>query len=203
MTIDLGDENVWAVFPLQTVLFPGGALPLRIFEPRYIDMVGNCLRQGREFAVVAITQGHEARPGAAFHSHGTLARIESWDQGEDGLLHLLARGTERCRVLDHITAPNGLVQARCARVAETATPVSADFAYLARLAESVFLERPELAPARPWLFDDAAWLAYACADLMPLDLGTRLAILTLDGATEKLAKVANLLPPPASTTGLH
>lgn len=198
MTIDLGDENVWALFPLQTVLFPGGALPLRIFEPRYVDMVGNCLRHDREFVVVTIAEGHEARPGATFHRHGTLARIESWDQGEDGLLHLLARGTERCDVLDHVTAANGQVHARCARIAETASPVPADFAYLARLAEAVYLEHPELAPARPWRFDDAAWLAYACADLMPLDLGTRLAVLTLDGDAEKLAMVANLLPPPTA-----
>lgn len=203
MTIDLEDDNVWALFPLQTVLFPGGALPLRIFEPRYVDMVGACLRRGREFAVVAIARGHEARPGATFHNHGTLARIESWDQGGDGLLHLLARGTQRCHVLDHVTAASGLVHARCARIGEATTPVQAEYVYLAKLVESLYSERPELARPQPWLFDDATWLAYACADLIPLDLNARLDLLTLDNASEKLAKLANLLPPPAPMTALH
>ena len=78
-----------ALFPLRTVLFPGGALPLRIFEPRYVDMVRDCLRDERPFGVVPILHGPEAGAPADFHPSGVLADIESWDLGDDGLLHLL------------------------------------------------------------------------------------------------------------------
>jgi Lon protease-like protein len=86
-----------ALFPLNTVLFPGGGLPLRIFETRYIDMVSRCMKGVQGFGVCLIQEGHEAGK-TKMHRVGTLAEIGDWNRGEDGLLNILAQGTQRFRV---------------------------------------------------------------------------------------------------------
>jgi Lon protease-like protein len=93
------------LFPLRSVLFPGGYLPLRIFEPRYLDMVQRCHAQGEPFGVVSLTEGQEVRQrdGAgfqreAFHTVGTLARIEHFAHEQPGLIQLRTRGTQRFRL---------------------------------------------------------------------------------------------------------
>ena len=84
------------LFPLNTVLFPGGPLPLRIFETRYLDMVSRCMKDDLPFGVLLIREGAEVGP-AATCDVGTLARIVDWYQGSDGLLGVTAIGTERFR----------------------------------------------------------------------------------------------------------
>ncbi|HEY7377666.1 MAG TPA: LON peptidase substrate-binding domain-containing protein, partial [Steroidobacteraceae bacterium] len=96
-----------ALFPLNTVLFPGGPLPLRIFEPRYIDMVRRCLREQRGFGVVLIRSGNEVGP-AEFESVGTLARIVDFHALSDGLLGLVNVGERRFRVISRRRQDDGL-----------------------------------------------------------------------------------------------
>src|SRR3954468_20928573 len=89
------------LFPLSTVLFPGGVLPLRIFEVRYLDMIGKCYKAGAPFGVVSLTQGSEVRqPGSteAFAQVGTLATIHDFEQPQSGLMLLRATGTQRFRI---------------------------------------------------------------------------------------------------------
>src|SRR6202008_4409888 len=86
------------LFPLNPVLFPGGPLPLRIFEPRYLDMVRRCLREKTGFAVVMLTDGEEARGEASFAATGTEAVIVDFDRLEGGLLGISCLGRERIRV---------------------------------------------------------------------------------------------------------
>lgn len=95
------------LFPLNTVLFPGGALPLRIFETRYIDMLSRCLKAGQGFGVCLIQEGKETGK-AKLHRVGTLAEIGDWNRGEDGLLHILAKGSARFRVLNTRIQADGL-----------------------------------------------------------------------------------------------
>jgi len=85
------------LFPLRTVLFPGGLLPLRIFEPRYVDMVGRCMREGGEFGVLLITDevGAETGPVASLAEIGTTARVVDFHALPDGLLGLMCRGARR------------------------------------------------------------------------------------------------------------
>jgi len=92
--VSIGSSRI-PLFPLHTVLFPGGALPLQIFEPRYLDLVRECMRTGGGFGVVPIREGREAGGSAQSHSIGTLARIEDWSQGRNGLLNILVRGSAR------------------------------------------------------------------------------------------------------------
>jgi uncharacterized protein len=179
-----------ALFPLRTVLFPGGALPLRIFEPRYLDMVRDCLRDDRPFGVVPIRSGQEAGGPAAFYPHGVLARIESWDQGDDGLLHLLARGTERFRVVADQRRADGLIVAAVELRTEQHAAVPPEHAALGELLDAIYAEHPELAPAERPREPDAGWLAYRLAELLPLSIRGALEVLELDEPTLRLARVA-------------
>ena len=100
-----------ALFPLNTVLLPGGPLPLRIFEPRYLQMVSECLKHDRPFGVCLIAKGKEAGEAPVAHEYGTLARIEDWSQLPDGHLGITARGGERFIVRNTRVAANQLVTA--------------------------------------------------------------------------------------------
>ena len=108
-TSDSSAKDNIALFPLHSVLFPGGALPLRIFEARYVDMISDCMRCESPFGVIAINEGSEVGATPTFHSTGTLATIETWDQGPDGLLHIRARGTQRFHILSHHVRGGGLL----------------------------------------------------------------------------------------------
>lgn len=100
------------LFPLNTVLFPGGVLPLRVFEVRYLDMVRKCHRAGAPFGVVALARGHEVRQAGALpeslYSVGTLAMIEHLDELQAGLMHVRCRGIARFRVVRQQLLPHGL-----------------------------------------------------------------------------------------------
>ena len=96
----LSGERIAALplFPLHTVLFPQGLLPLKVFEARYVDMVGQCLRDGTPFGVVQLHEGNEAGrdPLVRFDDGGTLALIEAVDAARPGILLLRCRGGHRC-----------------------------------------------------------------------------------------------------------
>ena len=87
------------LFPLRTVLFPGMALPLRVFEERYKVMVSELLASGGVFGVVLIREGAEVGGGAVPHDFGTTARIEECTDLEDGRFALTVRGRQRFRLL--------------------------------------------------------------------------------------------------------
>lgn len=93
------------------MLFPGGSLPLRIFETRYMDMAKACLRDGAPFGICLIREGREVGAPATPFEVGTLATIESWDMQQLGLLHIVARGGQRFRVVNHRAQPDGLLRA--------------------------------------------------------------------------------------------
>ena len=93
------------LFPLGTVLFPGGFLPLRIFEVRYLDMIGKCHKNGVPFGVVSVTQGTEVRrPGGpiggaeSFSAIGTPAVIREFETPQPGLMQIECIGTQRFRI---------------------------------------------------------------------------------------------------------
>lgn len=187
-----------ALFPLSTVLFPGGHLPLRIFEARYVDMVSACMRNNEEFGVVGISAGSEVGSGAQFHPVGTLARIESFDQGQDGLLNIAARGTRRFEVTDYETAKNGLASGHLRLLPETTEAVPPEYSNLQSLLQQVYSSHPELAPAEPWPQDDAAWLGWRLCELLPLPVAAKAQILALESAAARLASVAGYLAEPAA-----
>lgn len=178
------------LFPLQTVLFPGSLLPLRIFETRYLDMISNSLREARPFGVVAIRAGREVGPTPDFFPFGTTATIESFDQGGDGLLHVRVLGTARFRVESQLVQSNALLVAKITSVPVAADhTIPAELAYLRALLADIFAAHPTHVPYRDWQMDSALWVAYRLAEMLPLATATKVAILQADSGLAALSRL--------------
>ena len=189
------------LFPLNAVLFPGGLLPLRIFEARYMDMVTRCLREGTRFGVCLIAAGSEVGEPALPRTFGTEAAVVASDMDEPGILNIVVRGERRFRVLDHELQRDGLLTATVAWVVEPPVqPVPAAVAALVPLLAGILGELAERFPDPPQL-DDAAWVGARYAELLPIPLAARQALLELDDVLgrleiiEQFLKQHRLLPP--------
>lgn len=126
------------LFPLKTVLLPGNTLGLKIFEPRYLDMIANCMRENSLFGVVLIHKGEEALGEADIHSVGTTATINDWQHRADGLLGITALGMERFQILTTRTQSDGLTLADIKILDET-TPleIPEQFHYMLELLDHI------------------------------------------------------------------
>jgi Lon protease-like protein len=189
------------LFPLKAVLFPGGLLPLRIFEQRYIEMAKSCLRDGQPFGVCLILRGDEvaktgSRPAPApeFASIGTLATIGTWDMPQLGILHVTTEGGARFEVRSHAVQPDGLVVAEATPIApEPPVPLDERNRPLADLLD-VLVNRigpQHFGPARA--FDDASWVGYRLAEILPLPLSIKQNMLEINDADIRLATLRRYL----------
>lgn len=186
------------LFPLGTVLFPGAPLPLRIFEPRYLDMVSGCLRNDRPFGVCLIRSGSETGAPAEPYPVGTLARIVDWNRDDRGLLTITAVGQERFRTLETRAAPDRLLLGRCEPLAEREEQVPYEHEPLAQLARD-FLERfgwgahrpPPPAGEASW--SDAAWAGYRVAEILPIPAVRAQHLLELDDPLARLRELDRIV----------
>lgn len=157
------------LFPLQTVLFPGGPLPLRIFEPRYLDMISRCMKTETGFGIVLVREAESSM--ATTWELGTLARIVDWDQLRDGTLGIVVLGGSRFLIRDTRVEEDGLNTGVVEFLEhETALRLPERFRDLARLIQSVYGELgPHYRHVRPD-FDDASWVGFRLAELLPIEL---------------------------------
>jgi uncharacterized protein len=193
------------LFPLGAVLFPGGVLPLRIFEVRYLDMINRCHRAGAPFGVVSLTQGHEVRqPGAqreAFSTVGTLATIASLEQVQPGLLVIRASGEQRFRIRASDQLKHGLWVADVEQIeADMAVPVPDDLKATATALGNVIrsLQDKEVPPQQmplqpPWRLDDCGWVSNRWCELLPLPVALKQRLMELDNPLVRLELVADVL----------
>lgn len=184
------------LFPLSTVLFPGGQLQLRIFERRYLDMVRECARNGGGFGVCLILQGQEVGEPALPAAIGTEARIVDFHNREDGLLGILAEGGERFRVSRTRVRSDGLVLGDAERwEAEASCMVPVEFALLQTIAERLIEKMaPHWRHASPAQYDNASWLGFRLAELLPLDANEQQRMLEITNPVLRLAELRDLLP---------
>ena len=158
------------LFPLNTVLFPGGPLPLRIFETRYLDMISECLKADVPFGVLLIRDGQEAGPATTYEV-GTLARIVDWYRGSDGLLGITAVGTQRFRLLSTERQGDGLNVGEVERLPDIDTmALPAEFSALPEILASVIDDLGRLYENLERRYEDAAWVAYRFAEILPVEL---------------------------------
>jgi Lon protease-like protein len=175
------------LFPLGAVLFPGGPLPLRIFEARYIDLVSRCLRDGSGFGVVLIREGAEAGGPALTFDVGTYACIVDFSQQDDGLLGIRAQGERRFRILERRRARDGLNVADVEWLPEDpVVPVPVEFADLGPALEAVLEQVGEPYASLERRLDDAAWVAGRLAEIVPIPPGHKQHCLELDDPVERL-----------------
>jgi Lon protease-like protein len=185
-------ENL-ALFPLNTVLFPGGRLPLRIFEQRYMEMAKACLRDGTPFGVCLIREGAEVGAPATPSEIGTLAKIAGWDMPQLGLLQVTARGEQRFRILDRQVQADGLARALVETLPEDSdSAIPNDCVNCARLLERVIEQQPSLFE-RPHRLDSAAWVGSRLAEILPLPLAVKQQLLELGDARARLERLSGFL----------
>jgi Lon protease-like protein len=182
------------LFPLNTVLFPGGPLPLRIFEARYLDMVSDCLRNDRPFGVCLISAGAEAGSPAETVAVGTLARIVDWSQLEGGLLGVTARGERRFELLARQVRPDRLIIG-AARVLpdEEGRPVPGHLQALAALLTQFMEHVGGHYRGLETRYDDAAWVSYRLCELLPIPLARKQYFLELQDPVQRLEQLSRIV----------
>ena len=174
------------IFPLQTVLYPDGPLPLRIFEPRYLSMVSRCLQRDEGFGVLLIREGSEIGD-AETYDIGTIAEIVDWYQAEGGLLGVTAKGTDRFRLESFERQDDGLYVGRVEVLGrETPAPLPEEYRSLQTVLSDILDELGDHYSAFPKAFDDATWVSYRLAELLPLPLPTKQIMLEMVDAPQRL-----------------
>ncbi|MBA2673754.1 LON peptidase substrate-binding domain-containing protein [Ramlibacter sp.] len=192
------------LFPLGAVLFPDGVLPLRIFEVRYLDMVGKCHKAGAPFGVVSLTQGNEVRqPGVreAFATVGTLATIVEFETPGPGLMLVRAHGAQRFRIQSSDQLKHGLWVADVERLApDKVVEIPDDLKPAATALEKVILslqlralDANQLPVAPPWKLDDCGWVANRWCELLPLPISLKQRLMELDNPLVRLELVSDVL----------
>jgi Lon protease-like protein len=181
------------LFPLNTVLFPGGLLPLQVFEQRYMQMTKACLRDGTRFGVCLIRHGAEVGAPATPEAVGCTARILHWDMQQLGVLRIVAQGDRRFRVGATRVQDDGLVLGEIELLAEeTEAPVPPAFERCQALIEQIVAEHGERIFAKPFRLESSAWVSARLAEVLPLPAGMKQSLLELD-APARLEALDRLL----------
>jgi Lon protease-like protein len=183
------------LFPLKTVLVPGASLALRVFEPRYLDLVRECGRNASTFGVCLLLEGEEAGIAASTAAVGTEAAIEDFGTGDGGLLALHVRGRRRFQARRTRVRDNGRVVAtvdwRDVDVDDELRPEHAVLGQVLRhILEQVGGEHAQAAATR---LDDAAWVGWRLVELLPLSDRQRQALLQQDDPHERLDELLALV----------
>jgi Lon protease-like protein len=183
------------LFPLGSVLFPSGPLSLRIFEPRYVDMVSRCLREQIGFVVILLVDGPAVDRASSYAAAiGTEARIVDFNRLEDGLLGIRCLGANRVRVLRSWREPDGLNMGEVIDVPDQeVVEIPEPHSYLVDILRRVY---PELAEAYEGVeprWQEAGWVANRLAEIAPLDAKVRQRLLEQLDPIERLRFIGPLI----------
>ncbi|HSS07649.1 MAG TPA: LON peptidase substrate-binding domain-containing protein [Rhodanobacteraceae bacterium] len=184
------------LFPLSAVLFPGGPLALRIFEQRYLDLVRDCARRSCGFGVCLILQGREAGEPAVPAAVGTVARITDFYTLPDGLLGISAEGGERFQVTTTRVRDNGLVHGEVRFwPEEPRVPVPPEHGLLATILERLIEKAGgPFAKAERSCYDDASWVGFRLAEMLPIEQPDRQRLLQVTDPVERLSCLTHYVP---------
>ena len=174
----MSDQGI-PIFPLRTIFFPGSKLPLRIFEPRYLDMVSACMRSKREFGIILSRK--VPQPGMLeTYATGTLATIIDWNQGNDGLLGITVLGTNKFELLSMIKQEDGLNIGEI-KIIEREEDFKAppNFDNMISLLEAI-LDDIDLYDDKEKFFESASWISFRFAEILPLKIEDKQKCLEID-----------------------
>lgn len=189
------------LFPLQTVLFPAGLLMLKVFEARYLDLIGKCLRESQPFGVIALNQGEEVRrPGgqsAVLETHGVLAELLEVDSAQSGILEVRCRGTRRFALQSSKQQPDGLWLGEIELLDddESVVPSAALSGSAEGLANAIsaLREQGSVPFLEPFRFDDAGWTANRWCEILPLSTAAKQKLMVLQDPLIRLQLVDEFL----------
>jgi Lon protease-like protein len=189
------ENSVISLFPLHTVLFPGGPLPLRIFETRYTDMVRNCMREQQPFGVVLIQEGDEAGAVATTATVGCSARIADFHTLQDGLLGISGVGERRFRVQRVWRAADGLNLGEVSWLEpEPQIRLPDEYPQFGATVRRALDELAEHYQHVEKKFDDAAWIGARISELLPIGLNDKQLLLELDDPIARLDALLSIVP---------
>lgn len=197
------DPNTLAalpLFPLQSVLFPGARLNLRVFEARYLDLVSRCMRDHQPFGAVCLRQGSEVRAGdetVQFETTGVLAHLQDVDAEQTGVLRVRCHGGQRFEITEPAQQSDGLWVARAWLLDEdiAVAPHASLIPTVRALANAIgALERQSGSPfGKPYRFDDAGWVSNRWCELLPISLAAKQKLMELDDPLMRLRLVDEYL----------
>ena len=176
-----------AIFPLNAVLFPGGLLPLRVFEQRYMDMAKSCLRDDLPFGVCLIRSGQEVGAPATPEPIGCTARILEWDMQQLGVLSIKTQGEQRFRIKAARITDAGLTRAEVEMLPEDAdATLPEEFEACAALLKAVIAEHGAGIVSSPARFESSSWVSSRLAEILPLPLAAKQKLLELEDAMQRI-----------------
>ncbi|MBD3671593.1 MAG: LON peptidase substrate-binding domain-containing protein [Gammaproteobacteria bacterium] len=182
------------LFPLHSILFPGGALPLRIFESRYIDLVSRCLREESGFGICMIRQGQEVGEAADVYDYGTYARIGYFEQLDNGLLGITMRGETRFRIQRTWVESNSLLMGEVSLLPdEVSQALAPEHQPLSELLHQIIDRLGPPYSTLPASYDDAAWVSQRLTELLPFDPELKQYFLQLDEPSQRLERMLAIL----------
>ena len=182
------------LFPLQTVLFPGGRLPLKIFEQRYLELTKDCLARNTSFGICALRAGQEVGEPATPFEVGTLARIIHWDMPQPGIFHVLVEGGERYVARNWRPQHNGLIVADVDDISpEQPVAITDDLRLAVDLLKQIIEDAGDkhFGPERH--FDDAVWVGFRLAEVLPFKLTVKQNLLEMNDGLTRLRIMAEFL----------
>jgi len=180
------------IFPLNTVLFPGGVLSLKIFEQRYLEMTKVCISEDRPFGVCLIKEGQETGTPAVPQAIGCLVRIAQWDMPQLGVFHLLTEGTQRFRIVRSSVEKSGLIAAAIETLPFEPEVTPRDTLCSEVLQAIIAKVGAEHFPA-PHRFDDAAWIGYRLSEVLPISLDAKQRLLQMSDPLARLSELSQIL----------
>ena len=182
------------LFPLHAVLFPGGPLPLKIFEARYLDMVSECLKNETDFGVCLIQEGDEVGRAANTVSVGVTAKIIDWTQRSDGLLGITIVGSERFRLKSVKVQKNQLAIAEIELLPEDDAQVLPEkYQSLVDILKHLIDQTDGRYADLPMLYDDISWVTYRLLELLPMELQHKQEFLIIDDPLARMQCLYDLL----------
>ena len=182
------------LFPLDAVLFPGGALPLRIFEPRYLDMISDCMKSESGIGVVLIKDGHEAGAAAKVHELGTISYISYWHKRTDGMLGITLTGEQRFRVLSTEIKDNQLTVAEIELLPKFNGSTKAyDDELFVKLLKQIIAQLEPPYSTMTKHYDDPDWVSARLIELLPLQLIEKQKMLMMEDVNERINYLHPLL----------
>lgn len=182
------------IFPLNTVLYPSGTLPLRVFEARYMDMARECLKTKAPFGVCLIVEGKEVGDPATPANIGCAAHIAECDMQQLGVLNLITRGGRRFHISRRFVAAQGLVKAHVEWLpTEPDAPMPDQYGACVNILKAIAGDerfRHLVADAK---FESASWVGYRLSEILPIPLRIKQQLLEIDGAVARLAVLHQFL----------
>ncbi len=180
------------LFPLATVLFPGGRMPLKIFEQRYLELAKACIKDDGTFGVCGIREGGEVGKPAIPYAVGTEARIAEWDMPQPGIFHVVVEGLQRYVARNWKAEPGGLLVAEVDTVsAEEPCGIPEELRLCAEVLRHLLADH-QIEPAQTH-YADAVWVGYRLSELLPFKLKVKQDLLEMNDSLTRLRIIDQFL----------